>query len=179
MVHGIAHQHGGEVAVQSAPGEGALFELRLPYASGDVSADEKGEASANRPVRAERSGRHVIVAEDSESMRRLARRVLEDAGYRVTLACDGKDAVQIHDLMADETDLVVLDVVMPKQNGRDAFEAIRARSADVGILFMTGYGTEVLSADFLEEQGVELVHKPWKSATFLAAVDRAIRARNS
>ncbi|TDJ71413.1 MAG: response regulator [Planctomycetota bacterium] len=179
MVHGIAHQHGGEITVRSHPGEGTLFELRLPYA-GDVGGEhEASESSAPNSEQVERSGRHVIVADDSESIRRLVQRVLVSAGYRVTLARDGEDAVRLHDIMADETDLVILDVVMPKQNGRDAFEAIKRRSPDVGILFMTGYGIEALAPDFLEEHGVDVVHKPWTSEVFLAAVGRAIGARNS
>jgi len=145
-----------------------------PNAYGNVDYGEIVEAGAPDSLRL-----HVIVAEDSESIRRLAQKVLEGAGYRVTLARDGEEAVRLHSLMADETDLVVLDVVMPKLNGRDAFEAIRRRSPEVGVLFVTGYGTEALSPAFLAEHEVEVVHKPWNAATFLGAVGRALAVRNA
>jgi signal transduction histidine kinase/CheY-like chemotaxis protein len=174
MVYGIAAQHGGRVEVRSQPGEGTLFEVRLPYL-----ADARPEATAPEAAKASLAGagEHVLVAEDADSIRELVRRTLQAAGYRVTLARDGDEVVRLHRELARDVDLVMLDVVMPKRNGRDAFEAIRSQTPGVAMLFTTGYGAEALSEDFLQEHGIEVLHKPWNAQVLLSAVRRALTRR--
>ena len=174
MVYGIAAQHGGRVDVRSEAGQGTCFEVRLPHLA-DFRPESTDLAATGPP--AEGAGEHVLVAEDADSIRELVRRTLQNAGYRVTLARDGDEVVRLHRELADDVALVMLDVVMPKRNGRDAFEAIRKQASGVGVLFTTGYGAEALSEEFLELHGIEVLHKPWTAKSLLSAVRRALARR--
>jgi PAS domain S-box-containing protein len=174
-VYGIARQHGGHVEVKSELGRGTRVEVRLPYApEGDGSASETGE-HVLLPVRAPQAGgEHILVAEDAEPIRDLLRTILVSAGYRVTLAVDGTEAVELHEQLANDIDVVVLDVIMPRRSGRAAFDAIREHSPDVPVIFMTGYGDNALSPEVIEEPDVQVLQKPCRTEVILAAVRAAV-----
>jgi PAS domain S-box-containing protein len=136
-VYGIVRQHGGEVAVESAPGAGTTFRVFLPRADGAVPEAEPpaAQAAADRRGR----GETLLLAEDDESVRLLARRALQRAGYVVVSATNGREAVELAAEHREALRLAVLDVVMPELGGREAAERIRQCCPGLPILFTSGH----------------------------------------
>jgi CheY-like chemotaxis protein len=158
MVFGFAQQSGGDLKLESTPGEGTVATLFLPL--GDQRFQEA-------PARAEpgvaRRGATVLVVEDEPRLLRVARRVLEGAGLRVLEAVDGPSALEI--LGGKETvDLLFTDVVLPGGlNGVDLAERARELRPDLRILFTSGYTSHVLADE-------DLLHKPYRPRELVARV---------
>jgi CheY-like chemotaxis protein len=114
----------------------------------------------------------VLVVDDEPMVLRLATWILEDAGFRVIEARDGVEAVEAYRSHAAEIDVVVLDLDMPRMNGAETFDALRALRPDVRVLLSTGYGDEPL--DRFQDRGlVGTLDKPYAASQLVAAVRAA------
>ena len=170
IVHGIVRQHGGAVAVASRPGEGATFTIYLPASDAPAAALQPATAAPLGP------GGHetILVGEDEEAVRRVFTTTLRRAGYTVVEASDGADAVARFRERRAEIDLCLLDVIMPRLNGREALEAIRLLKPGARVLLVSGYTGNVLEERGLETESVGLLQKPLPPADLLRHVRRAL-----
>ena len=170
--YGILQQHDGFVHVESAPGEGTTFRVFLPLAEGDVASRL---LSRPAPVEGPRGRELILVAEDEPSLRALVTTTLEELGYRVIATGDGEAAVQAYERDARDIALVVLDVVLPRMNARQAYERMRDIRPDVKVLFTTGYAPESTNlAALLEGASIPLLEKPFMPSALAARVRSAI-----
>jgi len=162
----------------TAGGTGTTFTVLLPAASEPV--ERPFDAPANRPVPGGRET--ILLAEDEPTVRSVLRRTLEEAGYRVVESSDGEEAVRRFEESPENVELCLLDVVMPRMNGREAFEAISALRPDVPVVLLSGYAADVLEDRSAGLRGPELLSKPITPAELLdkvrGALDRA-RTRRS
>jgi len=156
VVDGIVKQHGGMVMVESAVGMGTTFKVYLPAAAEIRKIDTPPPQQVSGP-RLET----ILVAEDESPVRRLIVSVLESKGYRVLAAADGGDALRLLESAEGEVDLVLSDVVMPKIGGRELYESIHPRKPKLKFLFMSGYAGSALGEDFIKNEGVILLKKPF------------------
>jgi Response regulator receiver domain len=132
-VYGIVRQHGGFLHVYSEVGIGMTFRIYLPATPGTEKAVAIVEES-----RAVRGGSEtILIAEDHEGLRELARETLANLGYEILIACHGEEAVRLFQANRDRVDLLLLDVVMPKVNGPEAYARISAEKAGVALVFAT------------------------------------------
>ena len=155
VVYGIIKQHGGFVDVISEQGRGTTVKVFLPRAdNGPVSA-------ADTPVPVEMGNETILIVEDDDDFRKVEAEMLDRLGYRVYTARDGLEGVSVFDENKDEIDLVILDVIMPRMNGRDALEAIRRIRPDIPSLFVTGYSLDGIHVNYILEQGIEAIQKPF------------------
>jgi PAS domain S-box-containing protein len=143
VVYGIVRQHGGFVDVYSEPGDGTTFRIYFPL-TGAAAETETRKSQGPLPGGTET----ILVAEDNEQIRRLLKTSLERVGYKVLLAVDGEDAIREYDKNKGQVDLLILDVIMPKKDGRKVYDEIGKTSPGIKALFMSGY-----SADIVENKG--------------------------
>jgi two-component system, cell cycle sensor histidine kinase and response regulator CckA len=138
-VYGIVKQHGGFLHVYSEPAQGTLFRVYLPATSAEV-ADSAAARAPMTSLAEMRGTETILIAEDHESIREMARQTLLSLGYRVLSACDGEEALL---LCENETPaLAILDVVMPKLNGPAAAVKLGECIANLPLLFTSGYSPD-------------------------------------
>jgi len=144
ITYGIVKQHNGFLNVYSEEGEGTVFKIYLPL------VERSSEKAEEKEITLEIGGNEtILLAEDDDDARELTKCILEEYGYKVILAVDGEDAVRKFREKSNEVDLLLFDVVMPKKNGREAYEEIHEISPDTRVLFVSGY-----TADIIKQKGV-------------------------
>jgi PAS domain S-box-containing protein len=161
MVHGIVHQHRGHVCVDSRPGAGTTVRVLLPLSS--PGGDEHARPRTAPPPRQVYGGDEtLLVAEDEPVLRSLLATTLSDLGYEVLTAEDGEQAAQLFEQTRDRVGLVILDVVMPRMGGVQAYERMRAVAPYVKAIFTTGYAPESAQVgDLVTRGGHALLTKPF------------------
>ena len=164
--YGIIKQHGGYIKVYSEPGQGTVFKIYLPLAEEAALPDKKTEAAV--PVKG--GNETILVAEDDASLRNLARIVLESFGYTVISAVDGEDAIAKFMENRDRINLALLDMIMPKKNGKEVSEAIRKVSPGIKTLFVSGYTMDIIKSKEMTEPGFNFIQKPFMPQDLLIKV---------
>ncbi|HCU35882.1 MAG TPA: hybrid sensor histidine kinase/response regulator, partial [Armatimonadetes bacterium] len=134
-VYGIVKQHGGTIYVYSEPGCGATFRVYLPVSDQEPSPVAVPAATPARVHGSER----ILLVEDDEQVRELARSVLARQGYQVITAVGGAEAISLMDGREDAVDLLLTDVVMPEMSGKDLFDHLAVTHPDLRVLYMSGY----------------------------------------
>jgi len=162
-VYGIVTQSGGEVAVESKPGEGSTFRVLLPLSLDDAAVPVERE---ERPQRTGFEG--VLLAEDEDTIRRLVGEVLTRSGYSVYAAPNGEEALRLLEQHSDEIDLLLTDVVMPGMSGPDLARAASRLSPSLRVLFTSGYTNEPDEA--FADPDVEFIGKPFSPQALVAKV---------
>jgi len=154
IVYGVIKQHNGYINVYSEPGSGTTFKIYLPL----VKA--MAEEQPTEMPKPERGTETILVAEDDDVTRELSRLVLEKFGYKVIEAVDGEDAVEKFGLHHRRIDLVLMDVIMPKINGKAAFDAMRKINPAVKVLFVSGYTADIIHKKGIFESHINFISKP-------------------
>ncbi len=165
-VYGVVKQSGGYVWVDSEPGKGASFKIYLPRFEEAVNAPEASAASPE----ATRGTETVLLVEDSEPLRKLAHRFLENNGYRVVAAANGEEALQAAVQEREPIQLLLTDVVMPGMNGRVLASHLVPRQPGMKVLYMSGYTDSFISGHGVLEPGTYLLHKPFTEETLMRKV---------
>jgi CheY-like chemotaxis protein len=156
-VDGIVTQSGGYVSVESDLGHGTTFMIWLPLVENPAPLDGPLRGSAEL-----REGREtILLVEDEDGVRELAREVLQAHGYTVIEARDGESALRIVEHRRERLHLLLTDVVMPKMGGRELVRRLISRHPDVKVLYMSGYPDEALGKHGVLEPGAVLLQKPF------------------
>jgi two-component system cell cycle sensor histidine kinase/response regulator CckA len=164
IVYGIVKQHDGYISVDSEPDRGTTFNIYLP------SATPRSEETAEVERELERGTETILVAEDNSDLRMLMKDVLSMAGYSIIAAKDGDEAILRFTEHKDSIDLLILDVVMPRQNGRAVCEEIRKIRPSAKVLFMSGHTGEVVVDKGVPNETVDFVSKPVSPEALLRKV---------
>ncbi|MFH1028345.1 MAG: ATP-binding protein, partial [Pseudomonadota bacterium] len=155
IVYGIIRQHGGEITVYSEVGKGTCFKIYLPLVKSCITP-RKSEST----VQVAGGTETILLAEDNDSVRSFMVHALEDYGYHIIEALDGEDALAKYRANRDGIQLLLLDVVMPKMNGREVYDAVRKDGGQVRVLFSSGYTADIIEQKGLIEEGVGFMAKP-------------------
>ncbi len=165
-VYGIVKQSGGYIWVYSELGVGTTFKVYLPAV--DEVAGKAEERSGG--VALQRGSETALLVEDEESVRDVLHQMLAANGYRVLVARDGKEALQIADAHADAIDLLVTDVIMPGMTGRAVVERIAPKHPEMKVLYISGYTDEAISRHGAISPGAAFLSKPFGAAEFLLKI---------
>jgi PAS domain S-box-containing protein len=156
-VYGIVKQSDGYVWAYSEPGQGTTFKVYLPMAE---QAPAEPEAPAAAPTR-RGQGEAVLLVEDDDAVRQVTRRALEEGGYRVLEAANGRDALTVLASTNSRIALVLTDVVMPKMSGRELAERIAELRPGVPVVFTSGYTDGEIVRRGLLDPAAAFIQKPF------------------
>jgi len=171
-VYGIAKQNEGYIRVYSEVGRGTTFKIFLPR-TGEAAEASKSTAAATMALRGSET---VLLVEDEDPLRELARGALEDNGYRVLDAADPSVATKIAHAYRDPIHLLLTDVIMPGGSGRDLARALTASRPDIKVLYMSGYTNELVAQYGVLGQELALLEKPFTLHSLLAKVHRVLHS---
>ena len=160
----IVEDHGGELRMESAPGHGASFYVRLPTGTG---RSRPGPSPVPQATPAGGQGSAVLLVEDEPALAEAVSDALTDAGFQVDRVRNGQDALER--VRGNRFDLVICDLRMARLDGQAFYRAVAATAPDLHrrIVFVTG---DVLAADseaFLEESGCRWLRKPYRLGDLL------------
>ncbi len=164
-VYGIVKQSNGYIWVNSAPGKGTSFEIYLPRYAGQPAEEQKVDSEERL-----RGSESILLVEDAEPLRKLARRFLETGGFRVMSAGSGEEALEVAAGFGGIFDLLLTDVVMPGMNGRVLAEQLLPRQPGMKVLYMSGYTDSFIAGHGVLEIGTHLLHKPFTDEVLIRKV---------
>ena len=167
MVHGTVRQHGGAIHVRSVVGGGTTFEIYLPQVEAAAETGGADETGVAQPATGHET---ILLVEDEDDVRALAREVLERQGYTVVEASDGAQALQVYEKERERIDLILTDVVMPRMSGREMVDRVRASRPDMRVLYMSGYTADAIVRHGVLDQSMLLLGKPFTPVALIAKI---------
>jgi CheY-like chemotaxis protein len=155
-VYGIVAQAGGAVNLYSEVGIGTVVTILLPSVSSPIVVAEPASVATHR-----HGGETILIVEDEELVRDVASRILTRNGYRVLVAQNGSEALEVVAAHGGAIDLLLTDVVMPGLTGDQLAERIAATHPDILVLYMSGYPATVVTSEGIVQKGLRLMSKPF------------------
>ena len=171
-VLGIVRGHGGGLKVYSEEGKGTTVKVLFPSEVG-MDATISAELPPDRPP-VPGQGLCVLVADDQETVRDVARAVLEHAGYRTLLAADGQEAIDTFDAYCGVIDVAVIDLTMPRASGEEVFRHIRSIRPGLPVLLTSGYNEQDATSSFVGKGLAGFLQKPWRARALLEKLEEVV-----
>ena len=173
-VYGIVKQNNGFIWVYSEPGQGSTFKIYLPEVKGDAEAEEKERISVENLGGSET----VLIVEDDDSLRKLARTVLKQRGYKVLEAENGEDALRVSEAHDGPIDLLITDLVMPKMGGKEVAERLQPLYPQMKVIYMSGYPDNAIVHHDVLAPGLNFFEKPFTPEGLARKVREALDIEN-
>jgi CheY-like chemotaxis protein len=165
-VYGIVKQSGGYIEVDSEPDRGTTFRIYLPRVDAASPALER----SSRPPAAAGGTETILLVEDEEGVRELARDILRASGYAVIEARNGPEALLLSERHQGPLDLLLTDVVMPRMSGRELAERLAPLRPSMSVLYMSGYTDDAIIRHGVLGADTAFLQKPFTPATLVQRV---------
>jgi CheY-like chemotaxis protein len=171
MVAASVEKHEGKIDLKSEPGHGTRVSITFAASQPGQAGVRNGDGAP-----AEGSGT-ILIVEDEDMVREVAREMLTRAGYNVLCAVDGIDGAEVFSAHRDGIDLVFLDVIMPRASGVETYEAIRRIDDSIPVVFTTGYNQDnTLPAELLNRDDLCVLPKPYNRSALLSTIEQAMQS---
>ena len=176
-VMGVVKGRGGAIHVESSVGQGTTVRVLFPVASGQVKstpvptigAPSGGVKAASSPHR-----KTILVIDDEDLVRDMVTERLDFLGYKSITAVDGQHGAEVYKDRLNEIDLVILDFMMPRMNGVEAFSKLLEIDQDVKVILSTGYTEDTVSAMFGDRKPASILHKPYRIEILKQELERIL-----
>ncbi len=169
MVHGIVTRHGGYITCSSEPGNGTSFKMYFPVSNSNLVSDHAAPRDLSPP-----GTETILLVEDDDRIREMARQMMKAAGYRVITACTGDEALETYGNRRTEISLVILDLIMPGMGGERCLEQLLRMDPDVKVLVASGHSSESLTLDRGEPGARGFINKPYDAGKMLGAIRKVL-----
>jgi signal transduction histidine kinase/CheY-like chemotaxis protein len=167
MVFGAVEAHGGAIVVETAPGKGTTMHIYLP------ASEASPALPPSEPAQKRSTKGLVLIVDDEPIVRTATARLVEKLGLSVVTAADGDQAVDIYTQRKSEIVLVLLDMVMPRMPGPEAYRAIRALGT-TPVLLVSGYTSETAAQELLDAGANGFLEKPYTAEQLATEIDRIL-----
>jgi signal transduction histidine kinase len=158
MVYGIVKQSGGNIWVYSEEGRGTTFKIYFPRVAAHAEEHKRTSGALDGP----RGSETILLVEDAELVRNLAREVLEGAGYRVLEAANAEAAIDLCErINGDRIDLLLTDVIMPGMSGNEMSRVLLKKQPGMPVLYMSGYTDDAIVQHGVLDAGINFLQKPF------------------
>ncbi len=154
-VYGIINAHAGYIDVESKKGQGSTFSIYLPV------SEKKYRKVVKTAVEIPKGTETVLLTDDEEDVLEVSQGFLEAMGYRVFIARDGNEAVDVYKKNRDDIDIVLLDIVMPNMGGGKAYDRMKAINPGIRVLLSSGYSIDGEAREILERGCNGFIQKPF------------------
>ncbi len=174
MVYGIVKQHEGYIDVFSEKGKGTEFRIYLPaipQACKNVKAENIASIKQGRET--------ILLAEDNQEVRSSIGAILEEFGYKVIEAADGDDMIEKFRKNKDRIQLMIVDMIMPKMNGRDAYEEVKKIKQGIKAIFISGYTADFIFKKGITEERFDFILKPVSPILLMKKVREMLDGRKT
>jgi len=170
-VSGIIRSHNAGLLVESEPGKGTCFKLYFPVSS--EASDQEKQMKKNRPEFRNRD-LTILIADDEKYIRDLTTKMLNISGYKVILARNGREAIDVFTKQQKVVSCIILDLTMPELDGREALTGIRKIDANIPIIISSGYCEYDIVSKFSNEKISGFLQKPYNLEDIISAIEDAI-----
>jgi PAS domain S-box-containing protein len=165
VVWSIVEQNGGTISVESTVGKGTTFTIALPLLKTGAGSEAAGKEAVGVG-----GTETILIVDDDDMVRDMARAVLEGFGYTVLTAADGEEALGIFHVYRERISLAILDIVIPKGDGTRMFEKMRAENPGLKRIFISGYADDVLDKKGADTGSIGFLRKPFTPLALAAKV---------
>ena len=168
IAYSTVKNHDGFIDIYNKKDSGAVFSIFLPLSFDKI--DQKEQTKETTTLKNNNNNYSILIAEDEEILRNMVSETLTKEGYRIYTAEDGDQAINIYKDKWPKIDLVLLDLVMPKVSGVDAFTEMKSINPDVKVIVTTGYSFNNNIQDLISEGVKDIIMKPYKLSDLLNTV---------
>lgn len=176
MVYGIVKQLKGDVQVESEPGKGAVFRIYIPIMpESDVEGEDKQKIDEKKHAKECHGDKKILVAEDEVFVRELIRKTLEKYKYKVIVAENGQQAVDM--ALTNKIDLLLSDIMMPFKNGPEAYAEIKNSKPDLPCIYMSGYSSEIVEEENKTGEPINFLQKPLNLDQLLTMIQEVLHRK--
>ncbi len=179
---GIVRGHRGAIQVESRLDEGTVFRLYFPVTAQNGAGAPPGgtpesdaKRTANAPGAWHGSGL-LLIADDEEAVRVVAKEILERQGFATLVAVDGREAIDLFETHRDAVTAALIDLTMPQINGQEVMEALRAQRPDLPVIITSGYNEQDIMERFHQSPPSAFIQKPYRSRDLVALVKKVLSA---
>jgi PAS domain S-box-containing protein len=174
LAYGIVKSHGGNIVCSSTPDHGSIFRIYLPVAKEKVCSAKSKRRTKSEDLPA--GHETVLVVDDEEVIRHLAKDVLKSLGYQIIVASSGKEAIRLYEQRSADVALVILDMIMPQMTGEKIYAEIKKINPDVKIILSSGYSRNGATTRLLKEGAAAFVQKPYTMGNLARVVRKILDA---